>query len=185
MPVIWRSFSGAQVGASTRRDPAAQWLGHTGFEGRVQQPATGFSKSGSREVNLTASLISGGKEPRGQVLIFSPAQQFSRWGSRPQEQRSDAGVGTRYPWRAIRRCVNDTEEFGSRPESGLLQRCVTHRRDTARASYPVSSLRPRFSLGINFKDLTQYCSFRNHQGQTFASNVGASVAEIGALLAVQ
>jgi hypothetical protein len=38
---------------------------------------------------------------------------------------------------------------------------------------------------VNFKDPTQYCSFSNHQDQTFASNVGASVAELGALLAVQ
>ncbi len=153
MPVICCGFSGAQVGASSRMAFAAQWLGHAGFEGGFQQPATGFSKSGGGEVNLAAALIGGGKAARGQVLIFNVVQQFHRLGGRPQEHRSDAGGGSRYPWRVVRRFVNDTEEFGSRRESDLLQRCVTQRRDTARASYPVSSLRPRFSLGINFKDL--------------------------------
>ncbi len=153
MPVICGRFSGAQVEPSSRRAPAAQWLGHTGFEGRVQQPATGFSESRRREDNVTMPIIGGGKSPRGQVLIFNVAKQFRCLGARPQEQRSDAGGGSRYPWRAGRRCLTDAKGFGSRPETCLLQHCVTNRRDTARASYPVSSLRPRFSLGVNFRDL--------------------------------
>ena len=155
MRVIGRSFYGAQVWPSSRMAPATGWLGHTGYESRLQQPATGFSKSGSREVTVTVPRIGGGKAPWGQVLIFSPAQQFSRWGSQPQEQRSHAGGGgSRYRWRAVRRCVNDAKEFGSSPESGLLLRCAMNRRDTASASCPVSSLRTRISLGVNFKDLT-------------------------------
>ncbi len=165
MAVIFGSFSGAQVGPFSRMAPATQWLGHAGFESRVQQPATGFSKSGSREVNLMAPLIGGGEVPRGQVLIFNVAQQFSRWGSRPQKQRSGAGGGSRYLWRAGRRCLSDAKAFGSRPETCLLQCCVTNRRDTARASYPVSSLRTRFGRGVNFKDLTPHSTRRSgHEG---------------------
>ena len=156
MPVICRSFSGAQVGPSSRMAFATQWLGHTERASRFQQTATGFSKSGIREVNLTAPLIAGGEALRGQVLIFNPAQQFCPLGARPQELRSDAGGGSRYPWRVVRRCGNDARKLASRPESGLLQRCVMNRRDTARASYPVSSLRTRISLGVNFKDLTPH-----------------------------
>ena len=154
MPVIRRSFSGAQVWTSSRTaPPTTHWLGHASFESRVQQPAAGFSKSGGPEDNLTVPLIGGGEAPRGQVLIFNPSQKSGRLGCRPQDQRSNAGGGSRYPWRAIRRCVNDTEEFGSRPETCLLQRYVTNRRDTVRASYPLSSLRTKFSLGVNFKEL--------------------------------
>ena len=156
MPVICRSFSGAQVGASSRVAFTTQWLGHTGRASRFQQTATGFSKSGSIEVNRTAPLIGSGKALRGQVLIFNPAQQFCRLGARTQEQRSGAGGRSRYPWRVVRRCGNDAQKLASRPESGLLQRCVTNRRDTVSASCPVRSLRTRISLGVNFKELTPH-----------------------------
>ena len=162
MRVIGHSFSGAQVRPSSRMAFATQRLGHAGFESRVQQPATGFSKSGSREVNLTASLIGGGKAPRGQVLIFNVAKQFRRWGGRPQEQRSDAGGGFSYPLRAIRRCVNDTEEFGSRPESGLLQAYVTNRPDTANTCYLLNNFITSCNQGVNVKDLTRHSCLTPH-----------------------
>ena len=156
MPVICGSFSGAQVGPSTRTAFVMQWLGYAGFESQFQESATGFSKSEGIEVNRTAPLIGGGEVPRSQVLIFNIAQQFSRWGGRPQEQRSDAGGGSGCLWRVVRRCVNDAKERASRPESGPQKRCVANRRDTVSASCPVRSLRTRISLGVNFKELTPH-----------------------------